>query len=151
MKTVYWGVELYGYWVPLHKEQVKILKNAIISLCLSYLLPLCSRVLMCKDANLCGSLWCATNADLQAEAHNPERATPILGLCHGVFMDQFIFRHILGDFFPRKLNLHHVNERIWSIWYQKKAKNMIFRSVGFADSFVEFERYSKFAPKPFWK
>ena len=24
-------------------------------------------------------------------AHNPERATPILGLCHGVFNDQFIF------------------------------------------------------------
>ena len=35
-------------------------------------------------------------------AHNPERATPILGLCHGVFTDQFIFRHILGHFFPRK-------------------------------------------------
>ena len=29
-------------------------------------------------------------------AHNPERATLILGLCYGVFKDQFIFRHILG-------------------------------------------------------
>ena len=33
---------------------------------------------------------------------SPERATSILGLCHGVFTDQFIFRHILGHFFPRK-------------------------------------------------
>ena len=31
-------------------------------------------------------------------AHNPDRATPILGLCHGVLTDQFIFRHILGHF-----------------------------------------------------
>ena len=30
-------------------------------------------------------------------AHNPELATPMLGLCHGVFMDQFIFRHIVGE------------------------------------------------------
>ena len=27
-------------------------------------------------------------------------STPILGLCHGVFTDQFIFRLILGHFFP---------------------------------------------------
>ena len=33
---------------------------------------------------------------------SPERATSILGLCHGVFTDQFILRHILGHFFPRK-------------------------------------------------
>ena len=33
---------------------------------------------------------------------SPERATPILGLSHGVFTDQFIFSHILGHFFPRK-------------------------------------------------
>ena len=45
---------------------------------------------------------------LKSEAHNPERATPMLRLCHGVFTDQFIFRHILGHFFPQKLNLHHV-------------------------------------------
>ena len=32
-------------------------------------------------------------------AHNSERATPILGLCHGVFTGQFIFRHIFGHFF----------------------------------------------------
>ena len=25
-----------------------------------------------------------------AGVHNPERATPILGLCHDVFMDRFI-------------------------------------------------------------
>ena len=35
-------------------------------------------------------------------AGNPEWATPTLRLCHGVFTDQFIFRHILGHFFPRK-------------------------------------------------
>ena len=39
---------------------------------------------------------------LQPGAHNPERATPIQGLCHGVFTDQFIFRHILGHFLQRK-------------------------------------------------
>ena len=37
-----------------------------------------------------------------AGAHNPEWATPILGLCHGVFTDQFIIRHVLGHFFPVK-------------------------------------------------
>ena len=30
----------------------------------------------------------------QAGAHYPERATPILGLCHGVFKGRFIFRYI---------------------------------------------------------
>ena len=37
-----------------------------------------------------------------AGAHNPEWATPIVGLCHGVFTDQFILWHILGHFFPWK-------------------------------------------------
>ena len=37
-----------------------------------------------------------------AGAHNPERATPILGLCHSPFTYQFIFRHILGHFLQRK-------------------------------------------------
>ena len=40
-------------------------------------------------------------------AHNPERATPKLGLCHGVFTDRFIFRHILGQFLRRKWNIYH--------------------------------------------
>ena len=35
-------------------------------------------------------------------AHNPQKATPILRLCYGVFTDRFIFRHILGQFFARK-------------------------------------------------
>ena len=30
----------------------------------------------------------------------------------------------------------------------KRQKNISFRSVAFADWFVEFKRYSKFAPKP---
>ena len=60
-------------------------------------------------------------------AHNPERATPIPGLCHSVFTDQFILRHILGHFFLRKQNLHHVYERIRSIRYQKGKLNVIKR------------------------
>ena len=56
--------------------------------------------------------------------HNPERATS-LRLCHGFFTDQFIFRYILGHFFPRKQNLHHVYERIPSIRYQKGKLNAI--------------------------
>ena len=39
---------------------------------------------------------------------DPERVTLILSLCQGVFMNQFIFRHILGHIFPqKKKNLHH--------------------------------------------
>ena len=61
-------------------------------------------------------------------AYNTERATPILGLCYGVFTDQLIFRHILGHFFPRKYN-HHVYERIRSIRYQKGKLNVIKRQI----------------------
>ena len=78
---------------------------------------------------------------------------------HGVFTDQlFYFRHILGDFFPRKQKLHHVYEYIIPRKYKiskrktkryQKGKNIIFRSVGFADWFMEIKRYSNFAPKPF--
>ena len=32
---------------------------------------------------------------------------------------------------------------------KRQKKKIIFGSVGFADWFVEFKRYSKFAPKPF--
>ena len=36
-----------------------------------------------------------------SRSHNPqERAIPILGLCHGVFTDRFIFRCMLENFFP---------------------------------------------------
>ena len=56
-----------------------------------------------------------------------ERVTPILGLCHGRFTDQFIFRHILEHFLPRKWNPHHVCERIRSIRYQKGKLNVIKR------------------------
>ena len=54
-------------------------------------------------------------------------ATPLLGLCHGVFTDWFIFRHILGHFSPRNWNLRHVYERIRSIRYQKVKRNVIKR------------------------
>ena len=55
---------------------------------------------------------------LKSGAHNPaEPPTPILGLCYGVFTEWFIFRHILGHFFPQnpKWNLFHFYERIRSI------------------------------------
>ena len=76
-----------------------------------------------------------TKASIDQEPITQSEPTPIPGLCHGIFTDQFIFRHILGHFFPQKLNLHHVDERIRSIRYQKtkrylKAKKIIFRSVG---------------------
>ena len=60
-------------------------------------------------------------------AHNPEHATPLLGLCQGVFTDRFNFRRILGQFFPRKWNLRHVYKHIRSIKYQKVKLSVIKR------------------------
>ena len=60
-------------------------------------------------------------------AHNPERATPILGLCHGVFTDRFIFRQILGQFSRKNGGLRHVYERIQKVRYQKRKRNVIKR------------------------
>ena len=37
----------------------------------------------------------------QPGTHNQECATLILGLCQGVFTDQFVFRRILQQFLPR--------------------------------------------------
>ena len=75
-------------------------------------------------------------------AHNPERATPILGLCHGVFTDQFIFGHILGHFFPRKWNLHRVSLRGRRL--KGKGKGILALSVYFKRSFNEkLESYTK--------
>ena len=48
---------------------------------------------------------------------NRERATPILSLCHVVFTDRFIFRHILEHFFPQKWKLRAVHECTRSIGY----------------------------------
>ena len=39
----------------------------------------------------------------------------------------FIFRHILGHFFPRKWNLRHVYEHIRSIRYQQGKRNAVKR------------------------
>ena len=50
----------------------------------------------------------------QPRAHNPEIASPILLLCHGVFTDQFILRHTVVHFFARKWNLRSVYECIRS-------------------------------------
>ena len=57
------------------------------------------RVAICNSTNL---------------EHNPESASPILLLCHGVFTDRFILRRILEHFFPRKWNLRSVYEQIRS-------------------------------------
>ena len=58
----------------------------------------------------------------------PAANNSILGLCKGVFTDRFIFRHILGHFFPRKWNLRHVYERGRRILrYQKGKRNVIKR------------------------
>ena len=54
---------------------------------------------------LCLSLYCKfvdMTSNLSQEPITRGRVTPILGLRHGVFTDQFIFRHILGHFFSRK-------------------------------------------------
>ena len=70
-------------------------------------------------------------------AHNPELATPMLGLCHGVFTDQFIFRHIVGHFFGenRTSTMSMSAFEVWRIKKENqmllKGKNIIFRSVGF--------------------
>ena len=50
-------------------------------------------------------------------AHNAERASPLLGLCHGLFTDQFIFRYILEPFYPRKCKLRSVPERSINVRY----------------------------------
>ena len=63
--------------------------NMIMILTLSYL-------------NNTSKLIRVENKSTNTGAHNQERATPTLGLCHGVFTDQFIFRYILRHFFPRK-------------------------------------------------
>ena len=70
---------------------------------------------------------------------------------HAVFTDQFIFRRTLGPFSPENRTPPCLSERMRSIRYQKgklnaikRQKNIIFRSVDFADWFVEFKRYSKF-------
>ena len=87
-------------------------------------------------------LGCKNNAG----GHNEERATP----------NHFIFRHSLEHFFPRKSCRISTIKRIRSIMYHQrkikrclKAENIILRAVGFADWFMEFKRYSKFAPKSF--
>ena len=54
---------------------------------------------------LCLSLYCKfvdMTSNLSQKPITRGRVTPILGLRHGVFTDQFIFRHILGHFFSRK-------------------------------------------------
>ena len=55
----------------------------------------------------------------QERAHNPERAPPILGPYHAFLRTGLFLRRILGHFFSRKWNLHHVYERIRGIKMSK--------------------------------
>ena len=57
---------------------------------------------------------------IQQPITRSEQLTPTLGLCHGVFKDRFIFRHILGQFFLRKWNIHHAMN---AVTVNKKVKH----------------------------
>ena len=77
------------------------------SSCLSLFFSLSFASLACRLLSLflCLSLYCKfvdMTSNLSQEPITRGRVTPILGLRHGVFTDQFIFRHILGHFFSRK-------------------------------------------------
>ena len=52
----------------------------------------------------------------------------MLGLCHGVFTDRFILRHILELFFPQKWNLRSLYEGIQSVRYQKGKLGLAWRT-----------------------
>ena len=76
------------------------------------------------------------------------------------FLPTSLFLNAIQGIFSRENRIstmsRSIYERIGSIRYQKgkldvikRQKNIIFRSVGFAEQFVEFKRYSKFAPKLF--
>ena len=52
----------------------------------------------------------------------------MLGLCHGVFTDRFIVRHILELFFPQKWNLRSLYEGIQSVRYQKGKLGLAWRT-----------------------
>ena len=73
------------------------------------------------------SLVCGCDFAFMQVAHNPERASPLVGLCHGLFTDQFIFRYILlQPFYLRKCKLRSVPECIINVRYDlnviKKSK-----------------------------
>ena len=70
---------------------------------------------------------------------DPERVTLILSLCQGVFMNQFIFRHILGHIFPQKKRISTIRGRRYQKGKLNAKKKIIFRSVSFADLFVELK------------
>ena len=93
------------------------------------------------------SLVCRCDFAFMQVAHNPERASPLLGLCHGLFTDQFIFRYILEPFYLRKCKLRSVPERIINVRNDlnviRKSKLLFWqRGFGFDDRFVGPERYS---------
>ena len=57
--------------------------------------------------------WCVTVflvLDVSSVDTQHISSTPILGLCHGVFTDQFIFRLILGHFFPTSYTFYATGE-----------------------------------------
>ena len=56
-----------------------------------------------------------------------------------LFYGPVYFKTHFRALFPAKIDFHHVYERIRSIRYQKGKLNITFRSVGFANWFMEFK------------
>ena len=75
--------------------------------------------------------WCVTVflvLDVSSVDTQHISSTPILGLlCHGVFTDQFIFRLILGHFFPTSYTFYATGEtRSITSHFTCNAKNVIY-------------------------
>lgn len=87
----------------------------------------------CKGI-ICANLGCLS-VSWRHRYRNPERATPILGLCHSVFTDLFFFQIRFRTFFPWAFGKEKVN--------LKKFQNTISRCVGFPDWFMGRRRQQK--------
>ena len=61
-------------------------------------------------------LW---SISYETGAHNPEWASPILGICHGSFTNRYIFRYLVEHFFSLKME---APLREWAHTTNKKGK-----------------------------
>ena len=66
---------------------------------------------------------------IEPGAHNPVRATAILGLCNGIFTDQFIFSTIWQRFFLWKWKHYSVWVRTHRTIMTKKIKVNVFKTL----------------------
>ena len=66
------------------------------------------------------------NVFIQQPITRREQLDPTLGLCHGVFTGRFIVRHILGQFFPRKWNIHHALNAV-EVYRHRKGKRSVMK------------------------